>query len=207
MRTFLAIELPRSVRDQVQQIQQQLQSYLRSAQADGCIRWTPAEKIHLTLRFLGETNADQRTLITQRLHELVTQFAPFSLFITDLGCFPHWREPNVVWLAMDGDLKALQQLQVQTEGIAQQAGFPAEPRAFAPHITIGRAGRNVDRVRLRHTGVALKNFQPDSTVATGIELVKIAPFIVNQITYMQSELRPEGAHYTPLAHSTLTNQK
>lgn len=207
MRTFLAIELPRSVRDQVQQIQQQLQSYLRSAQADGCIRWTPAEKIHLTLRFLGETNADQRTLITQRLHELVTQFAPFSLFITDLGCFPHWREPNVVWLAMDGDLKALQQLQVQTEGIAQQAGFPAEPRAFAPHITIGRAGRNVDRVRLRHTGVALKNFQPESTVATGIELVKIAPFIVNQITYMQSELRPEGAHYTPLAHSTLTNQK
>jgi len=207
MRTFLAIELPRSVRDQVQQIQQQLQSYLRSAQADGCIRWTPAEKIHLTLRFLGETNADQRTLITQRLHELVTQFAPFSLFITDLGCFPHWREPNVVWLAMDGDLKALQQLQVQTEGIAQQAGFPAEPRAFAPHITFGRAGRNTDRARLRHTGVALKNFQPESTVATGIELAKIAPFIVNQITYMQSELRPEGAHYTPLAHSTLTNQK
>lgn len=207
MRTFLAIELPRSVRDQVQQIQQQLQSYLRSAQADGCIRWTPAEKIHLTLRFLGETNADQRTLITQRLHELVTQFAPFSLFITDLGCFPHWREPNVVWLAMDGDLKALQQLQVQTEGIAQQAGFPAEPRAFAPHITIGRAGRNVDRVRLRHTGVALKNFQPDSTVATGIELVKIAPFIVNQITYMQSELRPEGALYTPLAHGRFANTK
>ena len=207
MRTFLAIELPGSVRDQVQQIQQQLQSYLRSAQADGCIRWTRVEKIHLTLRFLGETNAEQQQLITQRLNELVPQYSPFSLSLTDLGCFPHWREPSVVWLAVRGDLQALQQLQVQTEQIAQQAGFPAESRAFAPHITIGRAGRNVERVRLRHTGAALRNFQPESTVATGIELVKIAPFIVDQITYMQSELRAEGAHYTPLAHSTLTNQK
>ncbi len=62
MRTFLAIELPRSIQDQVQQLQQQVQGYLRRAQTADCIRWTPTEKIHLTLRFLGETNPAQHSV-------------------------------------------------------------------------------------------------------------------------------------------------
>jgi len=205
MRTFLAIELPRSIQAQVQLLQHQLQGHLRAAQTDDCILWTPTEKIHLTLRFLGETNAAQQALITQGLHELAPQHAPFLLTPTDLGCFPHWREPNIVWLAVQGDLRALRRLQAQTEQLAQQAGFAAEQRAFAPHITLGRARRNADRTRLRQTGNMLKQFQRENVGEMAAGWVQITPFAVEKITYLQSELSTAGARYTPLAHGTLTN--
>ncbi len=132
------------------------------------------------------------------LGEIATQHTQFALSFTDFGCFPHWREPSVVWLAVQGDLKALQHLQVQTEQLAQQVGFAAKVRQFVPHITIGRAQRNADRAMLCHTGSVLKKFQLERADEANAELLKIAPFVVAQIIYLQSELRAD-AHYTPLA--------
>ena len=202
MRTFIALELPANVQEQVAQLQKQLQSYLRDLAMPECINWTPVTKIHLTLRFLGDTNQDQQRVITAGLPQAGLAQSAFSLSLAKVGCFPNFREPNVVWLDVQGDLPALLHLQAQTEQLAQAAGFAVEKRSFSPHITIGRARRDANRTDLRRTGEALKTFLGESaTQQRGMP--RFDTFVVDQLVYMQSELRPEGARYTALGHYPL----
>ncbi|MFN8490242.1 MAG: RNA 2',3'-cyclic phosphodiesterase [Caldilineaceae bacterium] len=197
MRTFIALELPANVQKQIEQLQKQLQTYLRDLIIPACISWTPVAKIHLTLRFLGETNETQREMIASRLTQATFAQTSFPLTLGRIGCFPHFREPNIVWLGIQGDLAVLQNVQAQTEQIAQAASFTPEHRAFSPHLTLGRARRDANRADLRRAGEALKNFQGECEAQQRTSIA-FDMFVVDQIVYIQSELRPEGARYTPL---------
>src|SRR5262245_31596068 len=133
MRTFIAIELPVTLQQPVHQAQAQLQEALRDRTLGEPIAWTPVVKIHLTLRFLGDTSHRQQATITSQLTALTRSQAPFALTLGGFGGFPHLREPNVVWLDVQGALAPLQQLQARVEQVAQAAGFAPETRAFTPH--------------------------------------------------------------------------
>ncbi len=203
MRTFIAIELSPAVQKQINQVQFALQTFLRDQQIPASIRWTPVTKIHLTLRFLGETSESQRAIITRDLSQIGLSQPTFALTLGSLGCFPNFHAPNVVWLGLQGDLAALQHVQRQIEQVACEADFAPENRPFAPHITLGRAGHNSNQAELRRTGAALQHFSlgldPQQRQVLPIDL-PVDHFVVNQIVHMQSELQPEGARYTPLRH-------
>jgi 2'-5' RNA ligase len=191
MRTFIAIELPVGVLGQIRAVQEQVQMHLRRLQIVDCFTWTPAEKTHITLRFLGETDPRQRALLAQGISEIVRTQAPFTLLLNGVGCFPSYQTPNIIWLGIQGDLDRLAQVQAAIEQVAQQAGFAPETRPFSPHLTIARAWRSADRAQLAPAGKALK------AVAPG-DLAELSAFTVCQVVHMQSELLPSGARYTPL---------
>lgn len=48
MRTFIAIELPKNIRDSLEKLQEQL----KKSEAD--VKWVAPDNMHLTLKFLGE---------------------------------------------------------------------------------------------------------------------------------------------------------
>ncbi len=52
LRTFIAIELPESVRSELQR----RQDALARSTPRGSVRWVPVASIHLTLKFLGEVD-------------------------------------------------------------------------------------------------------------------------------------------------------
>ncbi|CAN5873490.1 RNA 2',3'-cyclic phosphodiesterase [soil metagenome] len=197
MRTFIAIELPQSVQNPINQVQIALQAHLREQQCPESIQWTPVAKIHLTLRFLGETSASQQEFITPGLSEIAQRQPAFVLSLSDLGCFPNFRAPSVVWLGLQGELTALQQLQQQLEQLARKTDFVPENRAFAPHITLGRARRSSSPSDLHRTGAALQQFQAAVTMQRHSNLSS-EPFVVDQFVHIQSELQPGGARYTPI---------
>src|SRR5258708_24123653 len=101
LRLFIAIEIPQ--RDSLAALQKRLQP-LDKARA---IRWTAPDSIHLTLKFLGETPASRPSEIETALIEAAKDHAPFDLTIDGVGCFPHLREPRVVWAQPRGDVPAL----------------------------------------------------------------------------------------------------
>lgn len=192
MRTFLAIELPPPVQTLIRQTQQALEQRLAVAQQSQTIRWTAPAAVHLTLRFLGETTDEQRRLLQTALPAIVSAYAPFTVQVEGLGCFPNVKAPSIIWVGLHPADQTLFRLQAQLEQAAQAAGFAAERKAFQPHLTIGRMRQSVARPQQHAVGQLLA---PELASANH-QLA--ASFVVKSIVHLRSELEPTGARYTPL---------
>lgn len=201
MRTFIAIELPATLHAQIAWTQRQLRAHLHAHQVVDCLNWSAPDKMHITLRFLGETTAAQSAQLAHEFAPMVKQQRRLSLGLQGVGCFPNFRTPNVVWLGLMGAVAELQLLQTHIERLVQAIGFVPESRPFSPHLTIARAQRNADRTQLRMVGEALRIFTQRPAVQEAANSATV--FDVTELVYMQSELRPEGARYTPLHHFVL----
>ena len=197
MRTFIAIELPESVQQAIEACRLHVAATLRDAGVTRGLRWVAPEKIHLTLRFLGDTTPAQRHILHDQLTVVTAQHAPFALTVAHLGCFPNVRRPSVIWLGVDGDEAALHALQAETERAAQAAGFDAESRGFSPHLTLARVDRDLptDSRRALSTVLAQLDLDTEATAAPS--------FAVTSFVHMQSVLKPTGAEYTVLARYVL----
>ena len=116
-----------------------LQDELRRAEAD--VRWVRPETLHLTLRFLGETDPPAASRLGEGLAAAAAARPPMPLSIEGAGLFP-----TVVWVGCRGDLAPLA---AAVEEVAASAGFPPDGKPFVPHVTIGRVKslRNADRLR------------------------------------------------------------
>ena len=154
------------------------------------LSWSRTGNIHLTLRFLGDTDARQRRALIDALQAAAVDWRPFRLSVSGVGGFPNLRRPRVLWVGMDGDLAALNALQAAVEAMVQGVGFAAEGKRFSPHLTLARSRRNLSSRDLAAVGQAVSDYTPDppSTEAT-----------IDHLVYIHSDLRPGGAVYTPLA--------
>jgi 2'-5' RNA ligase len=194
MRTFIAISLPAAVQDAIQQQQQQLETRLITAHLNRTVRWTPPTAVHITLRFLGETNEPQRYDLQARLQHITANQHPFSLTLGQLGCYPNLRAPAIVWLGLRSAAEPLRQLQRQIELAAQAVGFPAERKPFRPHLTIGRVGRQVASSQVRAIGQLFSQHW----AAISADQSAYTEFLVDHIDHIQSQLQSAGPVYTPL---------
>jgi 2'-5' RNA ligase len=210
MRTFIAIELPGAVRQRVVARQQAFARLLEGQGLASAFRWTAADNLHLTLRFLGDTSGGQRAQIEGALKAIAATAPCFQLAVGQAGAFPNLRKPNILWLDFTGDLAQLTPLQGQIEAAARAAGFAAETRAFAPHLTIARAQKNAAPVLLQRAGEVLRaalagaqpgpsaEAQPGPSAKMQPEL-SVEPFTVEAVHLIHSDLQPQGPIYTPIA--------
>jgi 2'-5' RNA ligase len=196
MRTFIAIELPTTVKQSVIERQRRLQRLLEEQATGTAFRWTPVDNLHLTLRFLGETSEAQRKQIEAELATIAPAAPVFHLALQATGAFPNLRKPNILWLDFAGDLAMLASLQRRIELAAQQAGFAAEERAFAAHLTIARAQKSAAPSTLARAGEVLRTVTAAPPTAG-------EPFAVEAIHLIHSDLRSAGPVYTTLATFTL----
>jgi 2'-5' RNA ligase len=201
MRLFLCVELPAATRQALRALQQTLEATLRAHSLQTIVRWSPAESMHLTLRFLGETGPDQRRVLERSLATLAAQAEPTRLEVSGLGVFPSYRRPSVLWSGVDGTpagLQRLHALQRCTEDAARAAGFAAEERAWSPHLTLARFKREASPATLAAAGALLRSAAIDT-----VQALERHPLPVDSVLLMRSDLRPAGAIYTPLAHYRL----
>lgn len=121
LRLFIALDLP-------DYLQQQIAARYTKRQE---LRWTPPERLHLTLSFIGSTAPAALPRLDSLLQTI--DFEPFTLQIDRLGCFQHH-----LWLgcAPEPGLMALQQ---QLQQRLPEAGLLNPPtHSFQPHITVAR---------------------------------------------------------------------
>jgi 2'-5' RNA ligase len=181
MRIFIAIPLPSTIKEQLARDTALLQPKIK----DG-VRWVPNQNIHLTLRFLGESNDIQ----VQRLTNVMTLIAALPVFditANHYGVFPAWKAPATIWLGIEKN-EDLENLHNSIETLVQDCGFRPEKKAFQPHLTLARVKHNPSTntiSQIRHT------FEPATTSIT-------VPFQVNHVVLFQSILRPQGALYQAL---------
>jgi 2'-5' RNA ligase len=189
IRTFIAIELDESIKDDLIQLQERL----RGEAPQGSLRWVRPAGIHLTLKFLGDVPADQIGEITRALERSCQGFAPFSLSCGGLGCFPNLKRPRVVWVGVQEEMGTLAQLQKAIDENVAPLGYPPEKRKFSPHLTLGRVQRRVSSGDLRRLG----------ELVGASEIGTLGQMEVRSVNLMRSDLRPSGAMYTRLAEVEL----
>ena len=98
IRAFIAIDLPPAVKTALEDVA----ATLAGRVPQGAARWVRPEQMHLTLRFLGDTPADRLPALYAALDALAAGRVPFTLHLTEVGCFPNTRRPRVVWVGRGG---------------------------------------------------------------------------------------------------------
>ncbi len=100
-------------------------------------RPAPPANWHLTLRFLGDTGVRTAERLTAALRAAPLSSA-FGLSFGRLGAFPRPARAAVLWIGVEAGEAPLRALAAVVERAAVAAGFPAEPRPYAPHLTLAR---------------------------------------------------------------------
>src|SRR5207245_10851319 len=109
---------------------------------DAPIRMNPAQRMQLTLHFLGQL---PRPVVEQRPSDLagvVSRHHRVGLMAQGVGAFPSITRPRVLWAGITGaDLPRLKALQAELGGALRTAGVTVDVERFHPHLTVGRVRR------------------------------------------------------------------
>jgi RNA 2',3'-cyclic 3'-phosphodiesterase len=151
---------------------------------------TASEPFHLTLKFLGDTDAGLLEQISQTADEVAANHCHIEVQLTGLGAFPRPERPSVVWAGL-APIQPLQMLAAELESKLEQRGFEPERRPFEPHITLAR-------VKARPPGELRELLDQYREHRFGRATVR-------EITLYESQLTPAGPRYSPLSTHTLSN--
>ncbi len=182
MRLFAALELPEEPRMAAAALIREL----RRSGAD--VKWVAPENLHVTLKFLGETDPGRLGEITSVLAAACAAAPALDLALSGAGAFPGMSRPQVVWLGLAGQADALASLaQALDDGLAG-LGFAPETRRFQAHLTLGRARRG--------RGPSAPS-RPLAQALAGLAAWRGPGFSGRRVSLMESSLTPAGPIYRP----------
>ena len=183
LRCFIAVELPEELKKNIYVYMEKL----KATTAD--VKWISPENLHLTLKFLGNTQEELLKDINKRLISLAKAHDRFSLQVSGAGVFPNIKYPRVVWLGVH-DSEEIIKLQHDIDESMEGLGFKRDEKQFTPHLTIGRVKS------MRNKDALIKELATLKEVDFGkIEVINI--------TLMKSELKPGGAEHFKLSEILL----
>lgn len=178
VRLFIAVPTSPAIRAAAGQVIDRLRPF-------GDVRWTPPERLHLTLKFLGAVSAEKVTPLAEILAERANTFSRFVVELGDVGAFPHLRKPQILWLGVER-AEELTRLAQEIDQAVQKLGFEREAKDFRAHLTLGRVKSPRDLGAL------------SEALRTGARSSGRIDWQVDEVELIQSELRPEGPLYTIL---------
>ncbi len=190
VRIFCAVELPEDARARVAAHVARLRE---AAQTPLKISWERAEKLHLTLKFLGEIETGRVEALTRAAGSAAGAAGRLTVSLRETGAFPARGNPRVLWIGLHDETGRLAQLQERLEAECERENFPREARPFRPHITVAR---------IRTPSAAARQL---ATVHRETEFAP-ATFDVSEFVVMQSRLAAGGSLYTPLSRHELKRE-
>ena len=179
IRTFVAIDIParpfREVLDELRDMGRPIRA--------------AAEPLHLTLKFLGETNVDSVAAVSRVVSAVATAHEPFDMSLRGLGAFPKIARPSIAWAGI-ADEEPIAALVEDLEARLERLGIPRESRPFHPHITLARVkGRPPQQLR--------EMLELYADEAFGVVAVK-------EVRFYRSQLTQAGPEYLVLSTAELS---
>jgi len=183
IRTFLALEIPDGPLQQILDIRNNNLDHSQN------IKWEPREKLHVTLKFLGDTNSEDINDIIISLESVFKESRNFQLSFSEFGFFMKGDESKILWIGIDQS-DMLNKLVEDVESGLSKFGFRKESRRFKPHITLLRIKNKKDACSVKHF--------------TGLKppLIK---FTAEKLSFYESMLLPRGSVYKSIKYFYLKN--
>jgi len=185
MRLFVALPLPEPVKNTLDRITNNLKAH------GGKVRWVAAKNLHLTVRFLGETEEAKVPKLKKLIDEVAAKFPAADTTIDRLGGFPNLNRPRVIWagLAENESVESMGKLARQIELAVRQLRFEPDKKGFKPHLTLGRVKDPRDLGELPAFMKSCR-FEP-------------IPLALDRLVLIKSTLTPQGSIYEHLHEAKL----
>lgn len=177
MRTFVAIDFDDVIKRRLNVLQERLRRRLPD------LRWVDTDRMHLTLKFLGEIGEQQALSTSTALSELAVNLQPFDISVEELGTFGTGK---VLWVGVRDIDGHLAQCHAKCEELLFPLGFENENRPFRPHLTLARNRSPKHAAKIREA------IERESKFTAGTQHV-------SSLTFYQSTLTKRGPIYAVLS--------
>jgi 2'-5' RNA ligase len=177
VRLFVALQIPPAVRKNLVEFLAELRAI--SSQP----RWVRAENLHVTLKFIGEVQAEKLNVIRAAL-STVHSGQSVTLDFQGVGFFPNEKRPRVFWASIEASAN-LSQLASDIDRAMEKLGIAPENRPFSAHLTLARFEPPGLPEKLR--AYIQENAQR-----------KFGSVAAKEFYLIESKLKPSGAEYTTL---------
>lgn len=152
------------------------------------ISWSDPEKLHLTLKFLGDTEEEKIDSICNVLTKCAQRFRPFDIGIENVGIFGSSYDPKIIWFGIN-DNEILSDLALCIINELNNIGFDKDRQNFIPHLTVGRI-KKIKSKKLFKQGLSL------------FKGIKIQSSRVESFALYESILKQTGAEHILLKKFT-----
>ena len=187
MRLFVAIELHPRTAAELAQLGAELRARASRLAPAAKLTWVPVDRMHLTVRFIGEVDEGQAPRVREAL-AMPAAVAPFDLALTGLGVFPPSGRPRVLWVGLGAGREQVLALEREVSARLDACGIAGEARPYSPHLTLARVREG--------SGLRSRDWLADAATHT-----RVTP--VEAITLFQSRLSPKGPTYIRLLQTPL----
>jgi len=175
IRLFAALKIPEEIKDKI------FGYCFDGVENSSDYKWEAKEKIHLTLKFIGDVKDELLPEIINEI-EFVKRYSSFYCTISKFGFFFRDREPKILWCNLDTD-DSMVMLVDELDKRLRKFGIEVEKRKFKGHLTLLRIKKNVNEKFIQ--GFKEYKFDPVN-------------FNTNQVALIQSMLKPTGSEYKVL---------
>ncbi len=189
MRLFVAAEIDPALARELARVAGELRERVGARAPRARLTWVPADRLHFTVRFIGEVDEPRGSAIIAALAPPLP-VAPFDVAIAGLGVFPPKGPPRVLWAGASEGRVEMAGLEREVSARLAACGIPPETREYSPHLTLARV-REPGGLRSRD----LLDGAPQGAFGTTR---------VDAITLFQSVLSPKGPTYRKV-QSTIFN--
>lgn len=183
IRLFVALEIPEEALSKIIDIKNAALGNLHN------VRWEPKEKLHLTLKFLGDTNSDLIEKYSDAMQRIINSYKSFELGFNKFGIFIKDNNPKILWVGLC-DNPSLLHLVKDIDEIFSEFGFEKEKRKFKSHLTLLRFRGHEDSEKI----LSLLN----------VNLQELN-FNANKVTLFESKLLPSSSIYRSIKSFYLKN--
>ena len=142
------------------------------------IKWEATEKLHLTIKFIGDVSDEMMDVISNELL-FVNSYQSIKCSFNKFGFFYRDAKPFILWAGLTVD-ETLFNLMTELNTRLEKLSVPIEQRKFNPHITLLRI-KNDPGINFVNN---FKNFTFEPIL-----------FTTNSITLYKSILYSEGSKY------------
>lgn len=148
VRLFVGIELSGSAKDMILATRGKL---VEAISRQG-VRFVNQDKLHVTLAFLGQVDAEAVASLKEALVAASSSTSPFDVTTAELGCFPDSHRPKVIWIGLGGATDALAELSEKVKTAAKSHAPELDEKPFAAHVTLARVspGSKIVGTIVRH---------------------------------------------------------
>ena len=175
IRLFVALKIPDTVKSEI------FKHCYAASENPSEYRWETENKIHLTLKFIGEVKEEFLPQIVDEL-EFIKNYSSFDCKISRFGFFFRDNEAKILWCNIETD-DSIISLVDELNSRLEKFEIEVEKRKFKGHLTLLRIKKQVTENFIKR-----------------IKEYKFNPVVFNssEVALIQSVLKPGGSEYKVL---------